>query len=111
MSAYHEIAHNSLWKQNAIIAQVLGLCPTLAVTTTLTNSVSLGLATARHIVADHGGDIRARSRPGEGSTFLIRLPRSYSDAREVLSRLRRRTVEASSHQGSPSGEEREVEKE
>ncbi len=56
--------------------------------------VGLGLATARHIVADHGGEIRARSRPGEGSVFTIRLPRSYSDAREVLARLRKRTDEA-----------------
>ncbi|QDX80362.1 electron transport complex subunit RsxE [Denitratisoma sp. DHT3] len=46
MSTYREITHNGLWKQNSILAQVLGLCPTLAVTTTLTNSVSLGLATA-----------------------------------------------------------------
>ncbi|CAB1368853.1 electron transport complex subunit RsxE [Denitratisoma oestradiolicum] len=46
MNAYREITHNGLWKQNAILAQVLGLCPTLAVSTTLTNSVSLGLATA-----------------------------------------------------------------
>ena len=27
--------------------------------------VGLGLATTRHIVADHGGDIRARSAPGD----------------------------------------------
>ncbi len=53
--------------------------------------VGLGLATARHLVADHGGDIQARSVPGQGSVFMIRLPRSYTDAREALARLRRRT--------------------
>lgn len=58
--------------------------------------VGLGLTTARHIVADHGGEIRARSRPGEGSVFLLRLPRSHHDAREVLARLRRRMREAGS---------------
>ncbi len=46
MSAYGDITKNGLWKQNSILAQVLGLCPTLAVTTTFTNAVSLGLATA-----------------------------------------------------------------
>jgi Na+-translocating ferredoxin:NAD+ oxidoreductase subunit E len=45
MSIYREIAKNSLWKQNPILGQVLGLCPTLAITTTFINSFSLGLAT------------------------------------------------------------------
>ncbi|MDP2108518.1 MAG: Rnf-Nqr domain containing protein, partial [Rhodocyclaceae bacterium] len=45
MSAYRDITHNGLWKQNAILAQLLGLCPLLAVSTTLVNAVSLGLAT------------------------------------------------------------------
>jgi electron transport complex protein RnfE len=45
MSAYSDIARNSLWKQNPILGQVLGLCPTLAITTTFINSFSLGLAT------------------------------------------------------------------
>jgi electron transport complex protein RnfE len=45
MSAYKEIAWNGLWKQNSILAQVLGLCPLLAVSTSLVNAASLGLAT------------------------------------------------------------------
>jgi electron transport complex protein RnfE len=45
MSEYRDIAKNSLWKQNPILSQVLGLCPTLAITTTFINSISLGLAT------------------------------------------------------------------
>ncbi len=45
MSAYKEIAWNGIWKQNTILAQVLGLCPLLAVSTNLVNAVSLGLAT------------------------------------------------------------------
>ncbi|NWG30761.1 MAG: electron transport complex subunit E [Rhodocyclaceae bacterium] len=45
MSVYREIAHNGLWKQNAILAQVLGLCPLLATSTSMVNAVSLGLAT------------------------------------------------------------------
>ncbi len=42
---YRDLGHNGLWKQNAILAQLLGLCPLLAVSTTLVNAVSLGLAT------------------------------------------------------------------
>ncbi|MDO2949344.1 electron transport complex subunit E [Aeromonas simiae] len=34
-----------LWKNNPALVQVLGLCPTLAVTSTLTNALGLGLAT------------------------------------------------------------------
>lgn len=45
VSVYREITHNGLWKQNAILAQLLGLCPLLAVSSTMVNAVSLGLAT------------------------------------------------------------------
>jgi CheY-like chemotaxis protein len=36
----------------------------------------LGLATSWSIVADHGGTIHLRSRPGQGSTFEVWLPRT-----------------------------------
>ena len=45
MNAMKEIAWNGLWKQNAILAQLLGLCPLLAVSTNFVNAFSLGLAT------------------------------------------------------------------
>lgn len=41
-----EIIENGMWKQNPGVVQLLGLCPTLAVTSTVVNGVSLGLATA-----------------------------------------------------------------
>ncbi len=43
---YKDILHNGLWKQNPGIVQLLGLCPLLAVSSTVVNGVSLGLATA-----------------------------------------------------------------
>jgi electron transport complex protein RnfE len=54
MSQFTEIAHNGLWKQNPGVVQLLGLCPTLAVTTTVVNGVSLGLATALVMAASNG---------------------------------------------------------
>jgi signal transduction histidine kinase len=38
------------------------------------HGVGLGLAIAREIVDAHGGQITARSRPGEGSTFAFTVP-------------------------------------
>lgn len=34
----------------------------------------LGLPVTRKILREHGGDVRAESRPGEGSRFLLTLP-------------------------------------
>ncbi|SHI19744.1 electron transport complex subunit E [Ferrimonas marina] len=45
MSQYRDIVWQSLWKNNPGIVQLLGLCPLLAVTNTLTNAMGLGLAT------------------------------------------------------------------
>lgn len=43
---FKEITLNGLWKQNPGVVQLLGLCPTLAVTTSAVNGLSLGIATA-----------------------------------------------------------------
>lgn len=45
-SEIRNIVVNGLWKQNPGIVQILGMCPTLAVSTSLVNGLSLGLATA-----------------------------------------------------------------
>ena len=41
-----DILHNGLWKQNPGIVQLLGMCPLLAVSSSVVNGASLGLATA-----------------------------------------------------------------
>ena len=45
MGVYRDISRNGLWKQNVILTQLLGLCPLLAVSSSMVNAVSLGLAT------------------------------------------------------------------
>ena len=44
-SEYQELAIQGLWKNNPGLVQLLGLCPLLAVTATVTNALGLGLAT------------------------------------------------------------------
>lgn len=42
---FRDIFYNGLWKQNAGIVQLLGLCPLLAISNSVVNALSLGLAT------------------------------------------------------------------
>lgn len=42
---YGEIAVNGLWKNNPALVQLLGLCPLLAVTSSVVNALGLALAT------------------------------------------------------------------
>ena len=42
---FQTIAWNGIWKQNTSFAQILGLCPLLAVSTNMVNGVMLSLAT------------------------------------------------------------------
>lgn len=44
-SEYKDLAWQGLWKNNPGLVQLLGLCPLLAVTATVTNALGLGLAT------------------------------------------------------------------
>ena len=48
-----EIIQNGLWKQNPGLVQLLGLCPTLAMTVSLVNGFSLGLMTALVMAASN----------------------------------------------------------
>ncbi|GHU12183.1 hypothetical protein FACS1894185_6440 [Betaproteobacteria bacterium] len=42
---FRAIAWNGIWKQNTSFAQILGLCPLLAISTNMVNGVMLSLAT------------------------------------------------------------------
>ncbi len=43
---FKDILYNGVWKQNTGVVQLLGMCPILAVSTSVVNGVSLGLATS-----------------------------------------------------------------
>jgi electron transport complex protein RnfE len=45
MTTSSEITRNGLWSNNVALVQLLGLCPLLAVTSTVINGLGLGLAT------------------------------------------------------------------
>lgn len=53
---FSDIFHNGLWKQNAGIVQLLGLCPLLAISSSVVNALGLGLATTL-VMALSGGAI------------------------------------------------------
>jgi len=42
----------------------------------------LGLSVSYGIVQDHGGEISVHSTPGQGASFIIRLPATQPGARE-----------------------------
>ena len=44
MNKYVERLYNGIWKENPIFVQMLGLCPTLAVTSSAINGVGMGLS-------------------------------------------------------------------
>ena len=51
MNKYTERIYNGIWKENPIFIQMLGLCPTLAVTTSAMNGMGMGLSTTVVLVA------------------------------------------------------------
>jgi len=50
MTTNSEITQNGLWSNNVALVQLLGLCPLLAVTSTVVNGLGLGLATLLTLV-------------------------------------------------------------
>ncbi|MFQ3218911.1 MAG: electron transport complex protein RnfE [Paraglaciecola sp.] len=53
MNEFKRLSWQGLWKNNPALVQLLGLCPLLAVTATLTNGLGLGLATTLVLVGSN----------------------------------------------------------
>lgn len=45
-TSYRTIIRDGLWDNNGVLCQMLGMCPTMAMTTSATNGLGMGLATA-----------------------------------------------------------------
>jgi electron transport complex protein RnfE len=45
-TSYNRIIRDGLWDNNGVFAMLLGMCPTMAMTTSATNGFGMGLATA-----------------------------------------------------------------
>lgn len=68
--SYRELSLNGLWKNNPAIVQLLGLCPLLAVTGSVVNSIGLGLATTLVLVCSNTAVSLIRNVVSEA----VRLP-------------------------------------
>ena len=53
-TGYGRIARDGLWDNNGVLAMLLGMCPTMAMTTSATNGLGMGLATAVVMTASGG---------------------------------------------------------
>ena len=51
--SYRRVINEGLWNNNPALVQILGLCPLLAVSNTVINSLGLGLATTLTLVASN----------------------------------------------------------
>ena len=62
MSDHKTLIKNGMWDNNPALVQLLGLCPLLAVSSTVTNALGLGIATLLVLV---------------GSNVIVSLVRSH----------------------------------
>jgi len=62
---YRDIATDGLWRNNVVFSQILGMCPTMAVTTSGTNGLGMGLATTAVLLVSNAlvSSVRAYVTP------------------------------------------------
>ena len=70
---YKEITQKGLWGNNAALVQLLGLCPLLAVSSTVVNALGLGLATLIVLVISNAVVSLIRRQVSDA----VRLPAAF----------------------------------
>ena len=53
MADYRQIMRDGIWENNVVMVQMLALCPLLAVTSTATNGLGMGMATTAVLLASN----------------------------------------------------------
>ena len=85
---YSELTQNGLWNNNPALVQLLGLCPLLAVSGTVVNSLGLGLATLLVLVGSNIAVSLIRNIVSDAIKLpvFVMIIASFTTATELLMR-------------------------
>jgi two-component system sensor histidine kinase SenX3 len=74
-----------------------GIAPADQARSRRTGGTGLGLSIVKHAVQRHGGEVRLWSKPGNGATFTIRLPRVSPDAAKKSKKSKKTKTKSKTH--------------
>src|SRR5690606_22845297 len=86
MNGHRNIGREGLWRNNPALVQLLGLCPLLAVSNSVVNSLGLGLATVGVLTGSNLviSLLRKRVRPAIRLPAFVLIIAAFVTAAELL---------------------------